>query len=96
MHDRVRLPVDDQIEQPLVFLGDVHAVEGNILAGNFVPGAQALAHGANGRERPTLEFDVDLPPGQIVDDRDVMALGRQMERGGPSAKAVTAQNQNLH
>src|SRR5919112_34016 len=94
--DRVRLPLEEQVQKLLVVLGDVDVVEVDPVAGQLLPDAQALAHRTNRGEGLTLQLDVYLAPGEVVDNCHLVALRREVQRGWPAAKAVAAQNEYLH
>ena len=94
VHDRVGLVVDQQVQQHPVVLGDVEAVERDLAAGQLPPGRQARPDRRDRRQRLGLELDVGVAPGEVVDDRDVVARGRQVQRRRPSAEAVSTEDQD--
>jgi hypothetical protein len=92
--DRVRAQRADQLDELVRVTRDVEVVEGDAAARVLLPGRQARAQRADRRQRGGLELDVGGPAGEVVDDRDVVAAGRQVQRGGPSAEAVSSENQD--
>ena len=96
VHERVGLPVLEQVEQALVVDRHVDVVERDVLAGHLLPGPQPLAHRPDRRQRRDLELDVDLATGQVVDDRHLVPLRGQVQRRGPAAEAVPAKNEYPH
>ena len=73
VHDRIRLPLDEQIEQLPVVLGDVEAVEGDLTAGQLPPGVQTCPEWLDRRQRFRLELDVGVAPREVVDDCHLVA-----------------------
>ena len=92
--DRVGLPVEQQVEQLAVVLGDVEAVERDLAAGQLAPRRQARADRPDRRQRLGLELDVGVAPREVVHDRDLVAAGRQVQGRGPAAEAVSTENQD--
>ena len=96
VHEGVGPPVLEQVEQPLVVDGDVDVVERDVVAGHLLPRPQPLAHRADRRQRLALQLDVDLAAREVVDDRDLVPLCGEVERGGPAAEAVPTQDEYPH
>ena len=94
--DRVRLPLLQPGQQPVVVVGDVEAVEADLLAAELLPDLQAGAHRRDRGEGRGLELDVGLAAGEVVDDVDVVTLLRQMQCGRPPTESVATENQDLH
>ena len=94
--DRVGARLAQQRLEPVVLLGQVQVHEADLLAGQLLPHANALADGADRRQRLHLELQVDLAATQVVDDGHVPADVRQVQRGGPAAESVATQYENLH
>jgi len=92
----VGLPILEQVQQPLVVDGHVEIVKGDVAAGDFLPGPQPLAHGADRREGVAFQLDVDLAPREVVHDGHLVAQVGQMQRRGPATEAVAAENQDFH
>ena len=96
VHQRFRLELLEQIEQPLIVHGDVEVGERDLLSRDLAPRRQPLAHVLDRRERRHLELDVDLAAREIVDDDHLMALGGEVQSSRPAAEAVAAQDQYSH
>ena len=96
VHDRVRLLLQQDVRQPVVLGGDVEVHEPDLAAGDFLPGPQPLPDGLDRGQRLHLELDVDLPAAQVVEDRDIMTVVRQVQRRRPAAEPVSAKYQNAH
>ena len=93
---RVRRELLDEREQPVVVLGDVDVAERDLAASDLVPGREALVDSGDRRERLRPELGVDAASREVVHDGDVVAEARQVQRGGPAAKTVAAEDRNLH
>ena len=96
MDDGVGLLVEEQLSEPVVLFGQVEVDEANGLARQFLPDANALAHGANRGEGVDFELEVDGPTAQVVNDNDVVTDVRQVQAGGPTAESISTQYENLH
>src|SRR5690606_40858106 len=59
-------------------------------------GGDAFAHGADRSQGLDFELVVDVAAAEVVDDQHVPAAGGQMQRRGPAAESVAAQNQYPH
>ncbi len=92
--DRIGLVVGQQVQQHPVVLGDVEPMERDLTAGQLAPGRQARPDRRDRRQRLGLELDVGVAPRQVVDDLDVVARGRQMQRRRPSTEAVSTEDQD--
>ena len=95
--DGVGPPVAEQRQQPVVVLRDVDPVERR----SSVPdtsrhAGEPLAHRPDRGQARDLELVVDVAPRQIVDDRDLVAARRQMQRRRPAAEPVAAQDDHPH
>ncbi len=71
--DGVGPPVADEVEELVVVLGDVQALEADLAPGLLAPGAQPHAERSDRRQRGRLELRVGIPPREVVDDQDLMA-----------------------
>ena len=83
-------------DQPVVLGGDVEVDEADLAPGDLLPGPQPLTDRPDRSQRLHLEVDVDLPAAEVVQDGDVMAAVRQVQRRRPAAEPVAAENQNAH
>jgi len=63
---------------------------------HLFPGPQPLLNRGDRRERLDAQVDVDLAAAEVVDDDDVVPAVSQVDRTGPTAEAVAAENENLH
>ena len=89
MHDRIRFLFDDEIEKPLVFVGDIHVNESHGLAANAFPHVEAFTDARDRRQRFHLKVDVDLATAEVVHDHHIVILVCQIHRTRPAAEAVT-------
>ena len=96
VHHGVGLFLDQQVEQALVLVGDVHVHEAHGLTADLLPGLQPLADARNRCERLDFQVDVDLAAAEVVDDHDLVTLVRQIHGAGPATEAVTTENENFH
>src|SRR5262249_31386905 len=96
VHDGVRPLLQQDVHQPVVLGGDVNVHEPDLAAGDFLPGPQPRPDGLDRGERFHFELNVDLPTAQVVEDRDVMTVVRQVKRRRPAAEPVSAKHQNAH
>ncbi len=71
--DGVGPPVADEVEELVVVLGDVQALEADLAPSLLAPGAQPHAERSDRRQRGRLELRVGIPPREVVDDQDLMA-----------------------
>jgi hypothetical protein len=94
MHDRVGRVAGDEVAQVAVLGGDVEAVEADLAARELAPGGQPRPQRLDRRQRRGLELDVGVAPREVVDDRDVVAAGGQVQRRGPPAEPVASQDQD--
>ncbi len=94
MDDRIGPVLVEEPEEAGVVLGDVDAVERNLAAGQLLPDLQSGSDGHDRRELLGLELNIHLAACQVVDDHDVVALSREMERRGPATKTIPTQNQD--
>jgi hypothetical protein len=85
-----------QAFETLVLFGQVEVDEANVLAGQFLPHAQAFAHRPDRCERLDFQLHVDLASAEIVNNGDVVARVREVQCGGPATKSVAAKYQYLH
>ena len=95
VHHRIGALGQQQIHQSLVLMGQVELHKAHRLATHLVPGPQPLGHGGDGGERLNLQVDVDLAAAEVVDDDDLVARIGQVDRAGPTAEAVAAENEYL-
>ena len=84
--DRIGLLVHEELQENVVLLLDVDEVEGNLLAGDLLPGGDAGLGAGDRGERVAAELEVDLATGKVVDDDDVVTLLREVEGGGQPQK----------
>src|SRR4029078_13005563 len=63
---------------------------------DLFPRVQPTAERGDRSERLHLEFDVDLPADQVVDDRHVMTDGGEVQGCRPAAETVAAEHDDLH
>jgi hypothetical protein len=56
---------------------------------------KAHLHAANRSQRVASKVKVDLSPGKVVDNHNIVSLITQEKRSWPSAEAITSQNNNL-
>ena len=95
--------VDDRLGQGL---GD-HPVEevavldrpdegADLLAAHLVPGLDAIVQRADRGQRAGRVLDVPAPPGEVVDDGDLVAASRESHRGRPPEIPVAPQDQDPH
>eukprot|EP00295_Goniomonas_pacifica_P051614 CAMPEP_0175899130 /NCGR_PEP_ID=MMETSP0108-20121206/1623_2 /TAXON_ID=195067 ORGANISM="Goniomonas pacifica, Strain CCMP1869" /NCGR_SAMPLE_ID=MMETSP0108 /ASSEMBLY_ACC=CAM_ASM_000204 /LENGTH=154 /DNA_ID=CAMNT_0017220543 /DNA_START=51 /DNA_END=512 /DNA_ORIENTATION=- len=68
VHDRIRLLFDDEVEKPLVLVGDIHMDESHGLAANAFPHVQTFTDAHDRRQRFHLKVDVDLATAEVVHD----------------------------
>lgn len=94
MHHGIGLEAVDGVAQPGIVAGNVDMEIVDRLAGNAMPGLQALADGGDRGETGRAQFIVDMPAREIVDDTNAIAVGRQMQASRPAAKAITAKDKN--
>jgi len=94
--DRVGPPVADEVEKLVVVLCDVQTLEADLASGLLAPRGEPHAERSDRRQRRCLEFRVRVPPREVVDDQDLMASLRQMQRRRPAAEAVPTQDQYPH
>ena len=97
MNERVGLPVLEQVEQSLVVRSPT-SMSWNAMS-LPVTSFQARIRSPmwpDRRQRRHLQLDVDLATRQVVDDRHLVAQRRQVQRRGPAAEAVPAQNEYPH
>jgi hypothetical protein len=92
--DRIGAPVRQQRDELVEVLGDVEVVGGDLAAGQLLPRGDARGERLDRRERVGAQLDVGLAPGEVVDDADVVVVGREVQRRRPSAEAVAAQDQD--
>ena len=71
--DGVRLVLQEQVEQLAVVLGDVEAMERDVVSGQLAPSGQTGTERRDRRQRLRLELDVGVAPGEVVHDRDIVA-----------------------
>ena len=94
VHDGVGLATRcSRAQQPVVVLGDVEAVEADLAAGQLPPGGEPgpqRARSASATRPPARRRRCG---GEVVDDGDVVARGRQVQRRRPAAEAVAAEDQ---
>ena len=62
------------------------------MSGEFPPDLQTLGKRADRRQRLDAKFVIPLAADEVVDDGDVVALSRQIQRGCPTAVAVAAEH----
>ena len=93
---RIRAFLQQQIQQPLVLMGDVHVDKPHRLAAGLLPGFEALADAHDRSQRLNFKVDIDLATAEVIHDQNIVALIRQVHRTGPAAEAVTAENENFH
>ena len=93
---RIRAFLQQQIQQPLVLMGDVHVDKPHRLAAGLLPGLEALADAHDRSQRLNFKVDIDLATAEVIHDQNIVALIRQVHRTGPAAEAVTAENENFH
>src|SRR4029079_3304082 len=65
-------------------------------AGDLFPGGDPGREVGDRRERAGAQLLVDASPREIVDDVDVMAAGRKVERRGPTTEPVAAEDEYAH
>ena len=91
MDDGVGALCSQQRLEALVLLGEVEVHEADLLAGQCLPDPDAFAHRTDRGERVDLELEVYLTAAQVVDDDDVMARIREVQRGGPTTESVSTE-----
>ena len=96
MDHRIGLFVAQQGQQAMVMLAHRKVLDPDGVVGQFVPGADAFAQGADRGQAADFQFHVDLAARQVVHDHHVMAARRKMQRRRPAAETVSAQNDDLH
>src|SRR5580704_1583544 len=96
MHDGVWPDFQQDRDEPVVLGRQVHVHEADLAAGDFLPCGQPLSKGPDRREGVDFQLDVDLPAAQVVGDGDVVTTIGQVERRGPTAESVAAEDQNAH
>src|SRR5579885_3139768 len=79
-----------------VVIRNVADVEINDFARNSLPSLQPFGKRTNRRERLGAQFMVPLSAQEVVHDCNRVAFSRKVERCGPTAVSVAAQNGNLH
>ncbi|MNE59606.1 hypothetical protein D3C80_1547130 [compost metagenome] len=94
--DAVGRPVPDQGDQTVELLTDCQIDEVDGSARDLLPGGDAFAHGADGRQGLDLQLIVDVAPAEVVDDQHVPAARREVQGRGPAAEAVAAKNDYAH
>ena len=75
VHDGIGLEAVDGVAQPGIVIGNVDMEIVDRLAGNAMPGLQALADGGDRCETGRAQFIVDMPAREIVDDTNAIAVG---------------------
>ena len=96
VHDHVRLQFAEEVLQRIVVLGDVELDEVDGRVAGFPPGRETVLDGQDRRQAGDAEFLVRRPPHEVVHDGDAVPLDREMQGRRPSAKAVTAEDDNFH
>src|SRR3954468_812465 len=85
---------DDLVEEVAVLDGaDVAA---DLLAGDLVPGGDPLVEAPDRGQRVGAVFGVPAAAGEVVDDGDFMAAGREAERRRPAEVAVAPEDEDSH
>jgi len=92
--DRVGPPVRQQRDELVEVLRDVEVVGDDLAAGQLAPGRDAGGQRLDRGQRVGAQLEIGLAAGEVVDDADVMAVGREVQGGRPSAEAVAAQDQD--
>ena len=95
VHDGARPLLFDQVKQSLEIGRDIDGMEVDPSPGHPFPGGDTLVSGADRRQRFAPQFFVDPPPGEIVDDTDLVARSGQAQRRRPAAKPIPAQDHNV-
>ena len=95
VHDRVGLVLVEQVEQ----LAGSPRRRRTGGTGSRVPvssrqAASARSDRLDRRQRLGLELVVGVAPREVVDDRDVVAAGGEMQRRRPATEAVSTENQD--
>ncbi len=67
-----------------------------VLLGEFLPQLDALTQRENRGQGRDAQIDVPFSADVIVDDGNVVSLFGQIERGCPSAVAISSEHSNLH
>src|SRR6266566_3001503 len=79
-----------------VVVGNVTDIEFDGLAGQVLPNPDAIRQRANRSQRLRTKLVVPKAPQKVVNDRDRMALLRQIDGRSPTAIAVPTEHGNLH
>mmetsp|Transcript_59639 Transcript_59639/g.146209 ORF Transcript_59639/g.146209 Transcript_59639/m.146209 type:complete len:335 (-) Transcript_59639:170-1174(-) len=93
--DRIRLFRLDQIDKQVIFFGDVHIDELDVLSGHFLPCLDTSLRTCDGCQRVATQIQIDLSTAQVVNDDDIMSSVGQVKGGRPSAEPVTTQDDDL-
>ena len=92
MNHRQRFVLADKGQQFVVLDGDIQIDKGDGLAAYLFPGGQPSAQRLNRGQRCAFQFDIDLTPGEVVNDNDLITGLGKVEAGGPAAEAVATEN----
>lgn len=74
LNDRVGLLVLDQLQEHVVFLADINVKEFDGLARHFFPRLDANFRALDRRQGVATHLDVNVPPGEVVDNDNIMTL----------------------
>ena len=89
VNDGLRLEGGERLleEGPVTHITD-HELD--MLSGHLGPLLHTVVWGSNRGQGVGSQLQVDGPPDQVVDDRDLISTGRQVKSGGPTTVSVSS------
>ena len=95
MDDRLGAGLGDDLVEEVAVL-DGADVAADLLAGDLAPGVDPLVEVADRGQRVGAVLPVPAAAGEVVDDRDLVAAGREPQGRRPAQVAVAPENENAH
>mmetsp|Transcript_3390 Transcript_3390/g.7479 ORF Transcript_3390/g.7479 Transcript_3390/m.7479 type:complete len:234 (+) Transcript_3390:720-1421(+) len=85
----------DELHKEVVLLGNINVDKFNIFPRHFFPCFDANIRRLNRRKRITSQLRINIPPTQIIHHDNIMSLIAQIQRRGPAAETVSAEDDHL-